>query len=111
MIYLIIFSIILAIFLFFLAKSFGNKIYFAFILFFAVFIFLYEYINSKIEEKQRFKILKFDQGYDLICNEIIVNNKNFTYNHGTFSFVSKDNNLSLKSMIISLENCEFKNAK
>ena len=111
MLYLIIFAVFLSLITFFMAKRFGNKIYVLYVLFFLVFAFLFEYFNEKDDKEQRIKILHFERGESLICNDFNISNKYFNYNHGTFSFVSKDNNKTFKNLIIKIQDCKVQNAK
>lgn len=109
--YLLIILILLLITLM-LRKKLGSKTKpFFVILLLATIIFsvFFEIQNIKKAEKNREVLTAFNQGKSIICKDLNISNDYFNYEFGTASFISKDNNLSLKSLIIDINHCRLKN--
>jgi len=72
------------------------------IILFAIF---YNTNNSAQREKMMNVITSFKQGKNITCNDIQINNKNYTLSIGTFTFIGKENTPNYGKMI-SASDCE-----
>ncbi|TKX33128.1 hypothetical protein [Campylobacter aviculae] len=103
---------ILALIVYFLREKLGNKTkpFFSFLLvcFIALAVF-FEFKNSQQSRLINDIIVAFDQNKNISCKDINVSKAYFNYEFGTQSFISKDNNESLKSLIIDIKDCRLNN--
>ncbi|TKX31711.1 hypothetical protein [Campylobacter estrildidarum] len=101
---------ILALIVYFLREKLGNKTkpFFGFLLvFFIALSVFFEFKNTQKSYLRNDIIVAFNQGKNILCKDINVSNTYFNYEFGTESFISKDNNESLKSLIIDIKDCRL----
>lgn len=102
--------LILALITYALREKLGNKtkpFFISLVVLFVVFAVFYEMRNLKKASLTQDIVIAFNQGKEILCKDINVSNKYFNYEYGTGSFVSKDNNISFKSMLIDVRDCEL----
>ncbi|MCE3040125.1 hypothetical protein [Helicobacter anatolicus] len=108
----IIIVIFIAIFLlFFILKDFGminkkQKILSGIALsIFGVFIGYYAYNKSQLDQKAYLLQMNFLRGGDIICENTIVNAKDFNLVTGTLTLIGKEKTPA-KNLVFSLQNCK-----
>lgn len=69
----------------------------------SILAFLYEYKFDKKEQKIRNIVIAFEEGKEIICDGLNINNTKFRYENGTQSFVSKT-----QFITISIKKCQEK---
>ena len=101
----------LALFAFSLRKILKKKtkpFFIILLIFFIILAVIFELNNAKKSDLRQELILAFNQGREISCKKISVSKEHFNYEFGTMSFISKDNNKSLNSLILDIKDCELK---
>lgn len=97
--------------LFFILKDFGmaNKkqklLSLAALILIGTSIGYYSYQKSQLDQEAYRLQISFSSGEDILCNNEIVNAKNFNLITGTLTLVGKDNSPS-RSLVFSLQDCK-----
>ncbi len=85
----------------------GRLITFGFAIAFLVLGAVYSLNQEKSGEDNLHKILAFNEGKTLQCNEIEVDKEHFNFVSGTLTFISKDPN-KREGLILELKDCRIK---
>ncbi|MDE6886739.1 MAG: hypothetical protein K2P17_06855 [Helicobacteraceae bacterium] len=105
---IILVAILVGLFLYFtfknkVTKKNGIILGFIFIIILAL-IIIYTTLQDRNNKKQIDLIFSFNQGKELQCGDLIVQNKNFNFISGTLSFVGKKKT-KFEDKIIPIEEC------
>lgn len=71
-------------------------------------VVIYQVIFDNKSANNRELLIHFNQGSNLTCKNITINQKDFNYFAGTNTFLANDNNKSMRGLKISIDDCEIK---